>query len=804
MIELFESLKRLFLKESRVTQLIIDLVGRQPQWTPVNYEKYAKEGYQQNVYVYSCIRAISMACAGIPWLLFNKTKGGELKEIENHELLDLIARPNPQQGSAKFVESVIGNLMISGNSYIEAVGPDSKSAPPKELYCLRPDRIQIVPGNALELIAAYQYDAGGRKVDLPPEKILHLKTFNPVDDWYGMPPLQAAARSVDQNNESKAWNVSMLQNSARPSGILRTDGNLSDDQFMRLKAELSNNWSGYKNASLPKVLEGGLTWQEMSFSPVDMSWTDGMRMSAREIAIAFGVPPELVGDNTNKTYCLTGDTMISTPNGAVPIKDIEVGNYVWSLVDGEMVQRKVLISTKTGKDPIYEIKLHGSTIKCNATHPFLVRESYWVDAPKEGNRMSKEKRYRLVYKPAGDLTRGDVLVVAYQYPEVMNDNGIDLELMEFYGAMLGDGFCEDYGCGRAIVSMAGNKGSVRDFYQNVAQKHFTKVDGSPINIKEHDREFRFISKGAVNELKALGLSGTAKTKCIPTWVYNQSRDAKMAFVRGLIDTDGSVDKNGRMTFHVANEKLAKQVRFLVRSMGIPCSNIQYTCKNAMLPDGTNCVNELWGFMLTSPEFNLQIGSRDLVDSQRLIDGASKIKFKGRRKASEGTNHCISTPDNCEFIRIKDIQLVGVEDVYDIEVEESHNFFANDICVHNSNYQEARMAFYMETVLPLMDWYRDELNNWLVPMFGENLELDYDKDEIEALSEDRQEVWTRCKDAYWLTLNEIRVACGYDETDSEYGEKFKFEIDAMMSSGEKTPAEKIEEPEKYALVESSSS
>ena len=84
----------------------------------------------------------------------------------------------------------------------------------------------------------------------------------------------------------------------------------------------------------------------------------------------------------------------------------------------------------------------------------------------------------------------------------------------------------------------------------------------------------------------------------------------------------------------------------------------------------------------------------------------------------------------------------------------------------SNYQEARLAFYTETILPLMDWLKDELNNWLVPQFGDDrLYVDYDKDEIEALQEDRGAVWDRAMEAVRqgvLTRNEARLLLGYEE------------------------------------------
>lgn len=84
----------------------------------------------------------------------------------------------------------------------------------------------------------------------------------------------------------------------------------------------------------------------------------------------------------------------------------------------------------------------------------------------------------------------------------------------------------------------------------------------------------------------------------------------------------------------------------------------------------------------------------------------------------------------------------------------------------SNWSESRKAFYEETVLPLMDWLRDELNNWLVPKFGDDrIYVDYDRDEIEALQEDRAAVWERAIKAVEkgiLTPNEARLMVGYEE------------------------------------------
>jgi HK97 family phage portal protein len=280
--------------------VIVETTLGQPVWTPKDYTNFAKEGYCNNVYVYACVRIISSAVAGIPWVVYQSQRNGDVTELPNHALNSLLSRPNPWQGGASFFESLVGYLMLSGNAYIEVVGPDRGA--PRELYALRPDRMKVIPGNNTQLVGGYEYTVAGQTVKFAPEQILHLRLFNPLSDWYGMSPIEAAARSIDQNNESRAWNVALLQNMARPPGALVTQTTLTDEQFTRLKEDIDRYYSGVKNAGKPLLLEGGLDWKEMGLNAEEISWLEGLRLSAREIAIAFGVPPELIGDSENKTY----------------------------------------------------------------------------------------------------------------------------------------------------------------------------------------------------------------------------------------------------------------------------------------------------------------------------------------------------------------------------------------------------------------------------------------------------------------------------------------------------------------------
>ena len=299
---MFQKLKSLFSPEQKsMAQLPLVSIYNvgQPYWSPRNYLHFARAGFSGNAVAYRSVRMIAEAAASVPLLLYR----GQA-ELGAHAFLDLLAKPNPAQTRRELLETVTAYLLVAGNAYVEAQTLDGT---PRELVALRPDRVQVIPG-AKGWVEAYRYSAGGAFVNLPAENVLHLKLFNPLDDYYGLSPFEAAAQSLDTHNAASAWNKAMLDNAARPSGALvfsGGDGQLSTQQYDRLKSELQDNFQSAANAGRPMVLEGGLDWKEMGFSPKDMDFINSKNNAAREIALAMGVPPMLLGipgDNTYSNY----------------------------------------------------------------------------------------------------------------------------------------------------------------------------------------------------------------------------------------------------------------------------------------------------------------------------------------------------------------------------------------------------------------------------------------------------------------------------------------------------------------------
>lgn len=266
----------------------------------ISYESALKEGYEHNAIVQRCVRILSDSSGNMPINI-----GSEQKDSISKLLY------SAQHGQA-LLETIASHILLHGNAYVQLVMGDDA---PAALYPLRPDRVRIIADNR-GWPMRYEYRVGDQVEHIDAHdalgrmQIIHIKSFHPSDDHYGLGCLMAAAQSIQVHNAATRWNRSILDNAARPSGALVYDGGdnavpLSDAQFDRLRSEMENSFSGSNNAGRPMLLEGGLKWQAMSLSPADMDFVALKATTARDIALAFGVPPMLLGipgDNSYANY----------------------------------------------------------------------------------------------------------------------------------------------------------------------------------------------------------------------------------------------------------------------------------------------------------------------------------------------------------------------------------------------------------------------------------------------------------------------------------------------------------------------
>jgi len=270
----------------------------------------ARDGYVENAIVYRCVNEIANGASAVPFKLM---RGDQ--PIEDHPLLDLLSKPNPTMSQSEYFQKVYSNLLISGNSYLLRVG--TENGEPTELYCLRPDRIEIKTNKRAFLPISYHYVIDGQikaRYDIDQitgqSEVKQIKLYNPVDDYLGQSPIMPAAADIDQHNLGGKHNTHLLINGARPSGAVvykpRDEvgamTTLTDGQREQLRQDLAARFNGTKNSGRTMILEGDFDYKEMGLSPKDMDFANMKSMSAKDIALVFGVPAQLIGASDATTY----------------------------------------------------------------------------------------------------------------------------------------------------------------------------------------------------------------------------------------------------------------------------------------------------------------------------------------------------------------------------------------------------------------------------------------------------------------------------------------------------------------------
>ena len=359
----------------------------------ISYEDLATDGYSENAIVYRCINEIANNASRVKILLF---RGDQ--EVDNHPLLDLLYKPSPTMSQVEYFQALYSYLLIAGNNYILSVGGDN--SPPTELYNLRPDRMKIRTGTRA-MPVSYDYVLKGQVVEsylvdqaTGNSKVKHIKLFNPLDDYYGMSPMAASSVDIDQHNLANKHNVNLLQNGARPSGAVifnpkdETGGHvqLSDVQRNQLMNDVNQRFSGTGNAGKPMLLEGDFDWKEMGLSPKDMDFIQLKNMSAKDIALVYGVPSQLIGIPDSQTYSNFAEAKLALYNETIiPLLD---------RIQGDLNEWLVPMFNEQGLELRYDI----DSIPAMAEQRKRVFESVSAGV-KEGILTRNEAREQLGYEP---------------------------------------------------------------------------------------------------------------------------------------------------------------------------------------------------------------------------------------------------------------------------------------------------------------------------------------------------------------------------------------------------------------------
>lgn len=262
-----------------------------PQYQKESYFRYAREGYSSNEIVFACIEELATSAAEPRMKALNES--GE--DIESHPILDLLDRPNPFLDRFQFWATVIMHLSISGNAYIEKVRAASGQV--VELWLLRPDRMFVIPDER-RYIGGYQYRIAEYQKDVSADDVIHLRYRNPLDDYYGLPPLAVAAPRVDNDNFMRSFTGSFFRNAGVPSGMLTFTGQSNETKRQLIQDRFRNSTGGPGGWHSLLVLdntEATYTAMGLPLGERGLVLPELDEISETRIAMAFGVPQELIG-----------------------------------------------------------------------------------------------------------------------------------------------------------------------------------------------------------------------------------------------------------------------------------------------------------------------------------------------------------------------------------------------------------------------------------------------------------------------------------------------------------------------------
>lgn len=673
---------------------------------------------------------------------------GKEKPIPRHALARLVRQPNPFWSGAHLWKATLLDYSVDGNAYwIKARNGASRAV---ELWYAPAGTIEPQwPADGSEFISHYIYQpdlAKPTRVRLEVADVVHFRNgIDPNNPRKGYAPIRTAMREIATDNEANTYTAAILKNMGVVGVLLvpAPDVTVTPETSAQLKALWRQQFTGDRRGE-PMVPTFPVKPEKVGMTPEEMVLDRIRQLPEARIAALLGVPAMLaglsVGEN-QRTYCLPADARVWTACGAKPIAQVQPGDVVWSFVDGGLQLRRVVRAFKTGHKTLYEVRTKNRTLRATGNHPVLVR----VPGKLAGFR-NEERRPSYQWKPVDALTPGDCLVQVKSLPDqarttLPDGSPATEDLLQFCGALLGDGnmVCNPRVKRVDMAISATDRAGTR--YRLLAAALFTKRvnrgQRAAVHIAERERSFAFCSADAVNLLHTLGFSGVAKTKRIPGWVFALAEPLRLALLAGLVDTDGSVDKRGALSFTFCNKELAHDVRDLLISVGIQCCNIAHgtTESSKIAPYLQNALlhekYQKWCFTASSSVQVARIPFCDPVYRERVEANAQRERSDGKDARKAGLSSDLG------FYEIGSIRELPAEDVYDIEVDEGHSFVADGVVVHNSNQAEAREAFYESTVMPMQAAFAEELSAQLLPDLGnpETERVGWDYSDVRVLQPD---------------------------------------------------------------------
>lgn len=254
--------------------------------------------------VYSCVRILSEAVAGLPLHLYQYTDNGSKEKAVEHPLYFLLHdEPNPEMTSFVFRETLMTHLLLWGNAYAQIIRNGKGEI--MALYPLMPDRMTVDRDEKGRLYYEYMVSSDdaptikGSTVKLPPSEVLHIPGLG-FDGLVGYSPIAMAKNAIGMAIACEEYGAKFFANGAQPSGVLEHPGTIKDPS--RVRESWTQTFGGSQNANKVAVLEEGMKYTPISISPEQAQFLETRKFQINEIARIFRVPPHMVGDLEKSSF----------------------------------------------------------------------------------------------------------------------------------------------------------------------------------------------------------------------------------------------------------------------------------------------------------------------------------------------------------------------------------------------------------------------------------------------------------------------------------------------------------------------
>ena len=252
--------------------------------------------------VYSCVRILAEAVAGLPLHFYKYNEdGSKTKAIDNNLYHLLHDEPNPEMSSFVFRETLMTHLLLWGNAYAQIIrnGKGEIIA----LYPLMPNKMSVDRDENGHLYYSYQRSQEEGKeagtVILSTRDVLHIPGLG-FDGLVGYSPIAMAKNAIGLAIATEEYGAKFFANGAAPSGVLEHPGTIKDPA--RLRENWNSTFGGSANSGKVAVLEEGMKYTPISISPEQAQFLETRKFQINEIARIFRVPPHMVGDLEKSSF----------------------------------------------------------------------------------------------------------------------------------------------------------------------------------------------------------------------------------------------------------------------------------------------------------------------------------------------------------------------------------------------------------------------------------------------------------------------------------------------------------------------